>query len=305
MKAILFSTIFTIVSILFYDCVHAQVKTKIYYEGITNENKINPEIHSKSIPILLKAEKEQTDIFKEVQSFQSIGIVPVNTLLQKNEIEINPFLRYDNYPKFSSQYSERNSTDYLRMQGISYGVAISYKHFLKNNLFIKAGLGYYNYRFDELNNINSLWQVKTSSRTISYNSPLFITYATDRYHYNNLLVRLGIGKEFYLNKETHLITDLSVMPYYSFSQYYHLTSNPWDGNLNFHKNRAMLFGFSSTISIAITKQYKNFQIGPSLIIPVFDLWKKDLVFLEGNGYRDKWVNGIGVGIVCNIFLLKK
>ena len=167
-------------------------------------------------------------------------------------------------------------------------------------------MGYFNYRFDKLDNTNSLTG-KSQARPIDFVSPLFIQYSTDKYHYNNFMMRTGVEKEVDLNNGFKIIACFDLNAYYSFSQYYHLTFNPWDGNLNFNKKNTMLFGFSSIISTGITKQFNRLQIGPSLIVPIYDSWWKDPVFLEEdyNGGKNKWLNGIGAGIICNISLHKK
>lgn len=224
---------------------------------------------------------------------------------QNNQIEITPFVRLDNYPKFSYNYSGRFSTDYLKMKGTSYGINLSYKHPLKNHLFIKAGLGYFKYRFDKLDNTNSSFG-NSKARPINYVSPLLIQYSTDKYHYNNFMLRTAIGKELELNKRLTIMTCFDLTAYYTYSQHYHLTFNPYDGNLDFNTRNKMLFGFSSAISLGITKKINRLQIGPSINIPVFDSWKNDAVFLEDNKKgKNKWLNGIGLGIVCNISLHKK
>ncbi len=234
--------------------------------------------------------------------------VKTNYFTQKQipEIEINPFVRFDNYPQYSYHYSGRYSTDYLKMNGISYGISVSYKHPLKKHLFIKAGFGYYKYKFDKLSNTNSLTG-KSHVRPINFISPLFIMYSTNKYHYNNLMFRVGIGKEFNLNREFLIAASFHLSAYYTISQYYHLAANPWDGNLNFNKKNTIFFGFSGAISTSITKQFNRLQIGPSLILPIYDTRLKDPVFLEEShtGGKNKWFNGIGVGIACNISLNKK
>jgi hypothetical protein len=103
------------------------------------------------------------------------------------------------------------------------------------------------------------------------------------------------------------MTCFNLNTYYTFSQSYHLTFNPYDGNLNFNKKGAEFLGISTNLTAGIIKQVGRLQIGPSLILPIYDTWKKDPVFLEENydGGKHKWLNGIGVGIVCNISLHKK
>jgi hypothetical protein len=232
-----------------------------------------------------------------------------NLQAQKNisQIEINPFIRWDNYPGFTYHYSSRTSSDYLKMEGSSIGISIGYRQTINKAFFVKVGMGYYKYSFQNLDNTNSVFGKSSSARNIDYPSPILILYATDKYHYNTLSINIGVGKQFDLQKGLKLITGLNFTDYYTFSQYYHLTSNPYDGNLNFNKKETSSFGLSVNLSASLVKELGRFQVGPSLILPVYDSWQKDAVFLETdyNGGKNKWLNGIGLGVVCNILLHKK
>jgi hypothetical protein len=55
------------------------------------------------------------------------------------------------------------------------------------------------------------------------------------------------------------------------------------------------------------KKTDKIEIGPSLIVPVFDIWKQDVVFPEENSAdsRTKWFSGIGLGISINFLISKK
>lgn len=224
---------------------------------------------------------------------------------RNKEIEINPYVRFDKFPQFSYNYGGRYTTDFLKMTGNSYGLHLSYKYGLKKHFFLKAGLGYLKYKFDNLNNTNSLTG-KSHARPIDFVSPLLIGYSTNKYHYNNIMMSTGIDKEFALNKGFKISASFDLTAYYTYSQYYHLTFKTFDGNQNFNKNNATLFGFSGTISTGITKQLNNLQIGPAIILPIFDSWRNDTVFLEDDKKgKNKWLNGVGVGIVCNILLHTK
>ena len=245
---------------------------------------------------------------KKIVFFFILLSISVFSLAQKknNQIEMNPFVRWDNYPGFTYHFNGRASTDNLTMKGTNYGINLSYKYNFKKNLFLKVGLGYFKYNFDKLDNTNSSFG-KSQSRPINFISPLFIQYSTDKYQYNNLVINTGIEKKFDLTKGASFITSFNLNAYYTCSQYYHLTFNPNDGNLDFKKNEKQIFGLSGNIMVSITKQFGRFQIGPSMVLPIFDLWKKDPVFLEEDyhGGKSKWLNGIGFGIVCNISLHKK
>lgn len=270
-----------------------------------NSTSKNDSVGSNQTRSIIERKNENGSILSFDLSNRASGTYYVR-IRENSQIEINPFIRYDNYPQYSYHYSGRVSTDYLKMTGVSYGISLSYKLPIKRKLFIKAGLGYFKYKFDKLDNTNTLTG-ESHVRPIDFISPLFILYSTDKYLYNNLMLRTGLGKAFDLNKKLSIVASFDLTAYYTFSQYYHLAFNPWDGNLDFNRKNKMLFGFSGSLSISILKQYKGFQIGPSLVVPIYDSWKKDTVFREEDykGGKQKWLNGFGGGIVCNIFLHKR
>lgn len=240
----------------------------------------------------------------KIITFSIFLIFGINGQCQKkiNQIEIKPFIRRDSYPEFSYNYAGRVSTDHLKMKGKSWGINLNYKYALKNNINLKGGLGYYNYSFDKLENINTQFGV-SDTRPIKYPSLTNLGYYTDGYHYNNILINLGIEKLIYLKKELILITGMELNNYFTFSQVYHIS---YQGTAAYKNKANRLFGHSLGLNISLVKQIGKMYIGPVLVLPVFDTWKKDNIFQgEVNSeYRNKWINGIGLGISCN-FLLKK
>jgi len=124
---------------------------------------------------------------------------------------------------------------------------------------------------------------------------------------------LGIEKSFELTKALTFIGGLNVKNYFTFSQRYHL---PYDNSFipqpelqienNYKTNSSRYFGLGAELNLAMLKKTGKVNIGPSLIIPVADLWKQDAIFpTETNlGSRNKWFRGFGVGIKL-IYSLQK
>ena len=222
---------------------------------------------------------------------------------KSDQIEIKPFIRTDSYPEFSYNYAGRVSTDNLKMKGKNWGITLNYKHSLKNNFNLNGGLGYYNYSFDKLENINTQFG-KSETRPIKYPSLTNLGYYTDAYHYNSISLNIGIEKFIYLKKDLLLITGIEFSNYFTFSQFYHIS---YQGTPVYKNKVNRLFGHSLCLNISLLKQVGKIQIGPVIVLPVFDSWKKDNVFQgEVNSeYRNKWLNGIGLGISCNFFINKK
>lgn len=215
-----------------------------------------------------------------------------------SQIEINSFIISENYPGFSYHYKGRPSTDYLSIKGISHGMNVGYNFSLEKSLLLKIGFGYFNRSFNKIKNTNSVFGKTVDSRPINYLSPLLISYSSNKYHYNNISINTGIEKQFYLKNNFEASTSFNLNGYYNISQYYHLSSNPYDNNLNFKKKDKTFSGFSSNISVGIYKKINHLLIGPALIVPIYETWRKDQIFLEENydGGKSKWLNGIGIGI---------
>ena len=124
---------------------------------------------------------------------------------------------------------------------------------------------------------------------------------------------MGIEKSFELTKALTFIGGLNVKNYFTFSQRYHL---PYDNSFipqpelqienNYKTNSSRYFGLGAELNLAMLKKTGKVNIGPSLIIPVADLWKQDAIFpTETNlGGRNKWFRGFGVGIKL-IYSLQK
>jgi hypothetical protein len=241
---------------------------------------------------------------KRILSLLIVFILTSNGYSQQysSKIEVKPYIRLDWYPEFSYNVGGRPSTDYLTIEGTSFGIVSNYKLPVSNKLNLIAGIGFYNYSFNKLENINSIFG-KGHARVIDYPSPLDPIYTTDKYFYRTIFLNIGAERIFYLKNNTIFITGIELQNHYTISQGYHLASR----NINFDTKEKRFFGHSILIMPSLLKRFQNFQIGPSLLIPVFDTWKKDKVFpgeIESEN-RNKWFRGIGLGISSNLLLTTK
>lgn len=110
-----------------------------------------------------------------------------------NQIEINSHLQWDSYPSFNIRFnSVTNST--IKVQGISWGSGINYKYSLKNNSFIKAGVGSYRYSFSKIERYTPPFG-NTEARVINYTGGYSsFGYVTDKYWYNTISATVGFEK---------------------------------------------------------------------------------------------------------------
>ena len=105
------------------------------------------------------------------------------------QIEIMPFKRWDSYPAFDYAINAVN-TNSVKINGASWGITASYKYPIKNNLYLKGGIGYYQYSFDKIKKQNRYGESKT--RSINYPSPLYILFYTNKYSYNTLIQKFVV-----------------------------------------------------------------------------------------------------------------
>lgn len=235
-------------------------------------------------------------------------LVSGTAFAQKNpaQIEINPYMRLDKYPEFF--YSINSTTNSVNIKGSSWGINANYKLPVQKNLYLKAGLGYYRYSFDRINKENSLFG-KSNARNIIFPSPLYILFYTDKYWYNTVSLNIGIEKVFEFKKLLQIITGLNINNYYTYSQSYHITYNNQDNPITnpYKRKEGRFFGLSGNLTVGVLKKYNKYNLGPTFILPVYDVWKTDNTFDGENnsGTRSKWLKGIGFGISFNYLLTKK
>lgn len=222
------------------------------------------------------------------------------------EIEIKPYIRFDKYPQFTNRVNSIAEYD-LQIKGNSWGLSGAYKIPLIKDLLIKTGTGYYRYSFSKIVSKHRTFG-EGNQRVIDYPTTLGITLGTDKYWYNTINIMLGLEKQFTINKNIQILTGINFNNHFTFSQHYHL---PYDNSYipqpelqiknNYKTNDKRYFGLSSEFHFGVLKKLNKVYIGPSIIIPVFDLWKQDDIFPSenSNNNRQKWFNGIGVGFIIN------
>lgn len=212
----------------------------------------------------------------------------------KNEIQILPFVRANWFPEFSFNYGGRASTDNLKMSGLSMGVNFNYRHFLKKSIYLTGGLGYGKINFNNLKRENSVFGF-SDSRPIEYPSTANFLYSTEKYHYSTVSLNVGVEKVCTLKNKAQLSAGLHLSNYFTFQQRYKINDE-----ITYKRSDGGLFGQSVFLTAGIIKKLDKIKIVPQLILPVFDVWKKDEVFLESESERrSKWINGIGLGVQIN------
>lgn len=234
-------------------------------------------------------------------NFNNQGKLTEKGKFKNRQIEIKPYVRLDWYPEFSYNYSGRYSTDYLKMQGTSWGIDLSYKIATKRKINYKIGVGYLKYKFNKLAKVNSNFG-PSDSRIIDYPSQIDVIYSTNKYLYNLIPLNVGVEKILELNSRVHILTGIEINNFFTFSQAYNINRNL---NTTYRVNDKSFFGHSFQLTSGILKQYKQSSIAPLLSVPVYTIWQKDDVFRENEKERrGKWFNGFSLGFQYN-FSIKK
>lgn len=232
-----------------------------------------------------------------------------NILAQKEnrQIEITPYIRKDWYPEFSYAYNSID-TNHVNLQGISWGISVAYKVPIWKSFFLSIGSGYYSYAFNKMNNYTRRFG-KNSERHIDYPPlrRLYIPFFTSKYWYNCIAAKIGVEKFFNFKKDWQVTIGGNIDNYFTYSQAYYITYNNPDNPITnpYKLKNKRFFGFSANVFVGASKRIGRVKIGPSVIVPVFDVWMQDEAFPGEDNLksRNKWFHGIGAGITCN-YLLK-
>ena len=228
-----------------------------------------------------------------------------NAQRNKSSIEIYPFVRFDEYPAFSYSINQVNSND-VNIKGTSWGINMNYKLGLKKKFYFKAGVGYYKYSFNNIDSYNSLFGHGTG-RVINFPSPYYLIYGTNKYWYHCISGNIGIEKLYDIKKNLKIASGINLSHFYTCSQYYRVGNNN-----RYELDNKRFFGLSGNASVALLKSIGRISVGPSIVLPIYDIWKQDQVFPKSDGVhesnsstRNKWFGGIGLGVSINYSLTKK
>ena len=226
------------------------------------------------------------------------------------QIEIMTFKRWDSYPAFDYAINSIN-TNSVKIDGASWGIMASYKYPIKNNLYLKGGVGYYLYSFDKISGHNRYGAIK--ARSINYPSPLYILFQTNKYSYNTVMVNLGIEKIIPLKNGFSFSGGFTASNYFSYSQYYRITHKyptgpPGHRYMRYEERNA---GADLSIHLGFAKQMGRLQVGPTFMAPVYSIWALDDAFPKDaessespSTYRSKWLGGYGIGLRIGYKLTK-
>lgn len=228
--------------------------------------------------------------------------------IQGNQIEIMPYVQFDRYPEFSYVINGRASTDYIKLKGTSWGIQVAYKMKIKQDFFLRIGIGYYKFKFDDIERMNTMFG-SSEARHIGFPSPSYIIFYTNKYWYNTIKFQVGAEKVIKLNKSLYVTGSINLADYFTFSQYYRIIQDyptgPPDHKYMEYTDRN--FSLSATGQVGIVKSFNRFSAGPVVFFPLFTAWAQDKIFPEESNtkHRSKWFDAIGIGFQASYTLTKK
>jgi hypothetical protein len=228
--------------------------------------------------------------------------LPATSQKPKPEIEISPYFRMDWYPKFNYAYNSV-STNTVKIIGSNWGTAITYKIPTSRKATYRLGLGYYKYSFNRIKSHNTRSGKGKSRHVDDYSPPGGFTpsfpFTTDKYWYNTVSLDLGMEKKVGVDLGLEFNYGFEISNYFSFSQKYHIRF-PNPSGVNHIRDEFRYFGLSAKLITGLRKKIGNVTIGPNIILPIFDNWRKDDMFTDEkkSESRSKWSQGVAVGFSC-------
>lgn len=217
-------------------------------------------------------------------------------------LELSLFGRYDKHADYTSRFGSRTFTDDIKLWGKSYGFRFNYLYPVAKGFNVVAGAGFTQLGISKIRATNHRSRNATE-RIIDYTDPTGIkpAFNTDKYHYNNFSLSVGIQYEKSLGEGLALTVGADYTSLHTFSQVYHIT---FDDRYYKTKN-AWTLGYGINSSIGVLKKIRSdkYYVNPRLIIPVYQQLNGDNAFLEAENIRmTKWGNGAGLFISIGKYL---
>lgn len=215
--------------------------------------------------------------------------------VSKYNLVITPFIRYDRQNAFFSWESVLDGKNYVKHSGVSYGLNLNVRRELTDYNSISLGVGFYKHTVNNIDRSNE--NESGNDRLIKFPSPLFIPFYTDNYSYNTMTCNISFQQELKLLKQVSILLSPNASILYTFSQEYHLISNP-EGSTKFKKKNSDMFGILAGLDFGISFKNERWIMEPKFKIPILTTLKTDEVFPNENGteFRRQYFSGIGFGI---------
>ena len=215
-------------------------------------------------------------------------------------LELSFQLRHEIQGSFITQYGTLPYTTDLKFSGTSIGAELGYKVLLKKSWYLTPSIGYYKFAVDKIvNKSNPSFPFGTRNyRAIDYHPDSTpFGYSTQKYHYNNLLLGIALGKEFILHANYRFTGDMVFYYLLNYSQKYHV------GQVEYFASTKNTLGYLVTGRIGINKDFSKFYIGANFLLPLYKQIKKDKILFDNpNEKFAKWFGGYGFSLKIGKYL---
>lgn len=200
--------------------------------------------------------------------------------------------RQDLHGNYVSNYAGRAYNDTQKISGLNYGINLLFRKKLNKSYAISIGIGYYRLKIDKIKGSMpfGIPGVRTA-RSINYDDGVTnLGYGTTNYYYNDLAATISVDKSFKIKETFSFNISPEIIAYHTISQNYELyREQRWKTK----NNKPLEFGVN--LNVGILKEFKNFYIRPSVIVPIFQNIKGDIVFYEDPKMNiSNWFSGIGL-----------
>jgi hypothetical protein len=209
-------------------------------------------------------------------------------------IEISLIGRTDIHGNYASNFGGRAYNDTNKISGVSFGVSGLFRHQIARSWSIAIGIGYYRLKVDKVRgNMPFNGPGVRTARSINYDDGVSnLAYGTSKYYYNDLAFTISIDKSFKISDNLSFDCSPEWVGYYSLSQNYTLSN---DKHWKTTNNKPLEYGVN--VNLGIVREYKHFYLRPSIIIPVYQNLKGDVVFYEDTKMNiSKWFSGVGLSL---------
>ncbi len=235
-------------------------------------------------------------MFKLLPAIATLLLTTIVYGQKSNSVELALIGRYDKHADYTTRFFDRSYTNDTKLWGKSFGVNFNYIHSIDKHVNLKVGVGYYNLGIDKIRQTTP-FNIIATGRNINYRHPSGILplFATQKYHYDNLNLTLGMDYNKLVFKKIDFVIGGDFTYLYTFSQLYHITYD----NIRYRTNNGRTLGFAANSYFGILQRFnknKNY-ISPKIIIPIYQQLLGDQAFgEEQNLTMNKWYNGIGVSV---------
>lgn len=168
-------------------------------------------------------------------------------------------------------YYQLGSPKYPSGKATSYGINVNFNWPLYKGIYGKIGIGYFKQNFG-------------IKRPFLYESPVYLLYSTDSYHYDNAQIYGGIGYKWNISNFTFLNGYVIYNQYYSIRQKY-VNLSPVSSQVS-HKSISL--GRIANIELGAGRRIsEKVSVAANIVFPFYIHWNNDEIFINNYYSNDE------------------